>query len=110
MSKIVSTNNLNGKIIRDTDVYIVEDNTDLERMVLSKTTLHPGKETGGHSHEGVEELYFINQGSGNIQLNDSVHPISNGDIIIVQDGVFHKVFNTGTEDLIFVSVFETYKR
>ena len=29
-----------------------------------------------------------------------------GSIVLIPDGVFHKVFNTGLEDLVFVCVFD----
>lgn len=107
----VTTKNLNGEIIRDNDTYIVEDNTFLNNLTLSKTTLHPLMETTGHSHPGLEEVYFFKSGSGRIQLDDDFIGITEGDIILIGDGVFHKVYNDSVkEDLEFVCVFQKYER
>jgi len=99
-----------GKIIRDTEVYVVEDNRFLSNLCVSKTILHPGKETSGHSHPGLEEVYFFKSGTGIIQLDDEKIEVKSEDIILIPDGAFHKVFNTGNQDLVFVCVFQSYER
>jgi len=108
----VTTDNLLGNIIRDNDVYVVEDNRKLKNMVLSKTILHPNKQTSGHSHEGLEEIYFFKSGSGTMQLDEETFEVSSGDIVMIPDGAFHKVFNKSgsKQDLIFVCVFQSYDR
>lgn len=107
---IVTTENLEGVVIKDNDTYVLEDNNLLERMILSKTVLHRDKETGGHTHEGVEEIYFFKSGMGQIEIGDEIFPVTAGDIALIPDGKFHKVYNTGEQDLVFVSIFETYQR
>ena len=113
----VSISELGGKIIRDNETYVVEDNTFLNNLVLSKTTLHPGKETMGHSHPGLEEVYYFIKGKGKILLKtddeENMINVETGDIILISDGTFHKVYNTdeGVEDdLEFVCVFQKYER
>lgn len=113
----VSISELGGKIIRDNETYIVEDNTFLNNLVLSKTTLHPNKETMGHSHAGLEEIYFFIKGSGKMLLKTDTEEtklsVKSGDVVLIPDGAFHKVFNTDegvTEDLEFVCVFQKYER
>lgn len=107
---IVNINEIAGKIIRDTEVYQVEDNNYLEHLVLSKTTLHPDKETKGHSHPGKDEVYFFISGEGEIQINEEKKKVSSGDIVLIPHGAFHKVFNQGNKDLTFICVFEKYQR
>lgn len=114
----VNVNNIEGKIIRDNETYIVEDNNFLNNLVLSKTTLHPGKETSGHSHKGLEEVYYFIKGNGRMLLGteddysntEHYFPVSAGDVVLIPDGAFHKVFNESEEDLEFVCVFEKYER
>lgn len=108
----ITTEQMKGTVIRDTDVYVVEDNTHLNNLTVSKTILHPGKETSGHSHPGLEEVYFFKCGTGTMQLDDETFIVSAGDIILIPDGAFHKVFNnTGCKsDLVFVCVFQKYNR
>lgn len=106
----VNKNNINGTIIRDTEVYVVEDNTFLNNLTLSKTTLHPEKRTSGHSHSGLEEVYFFEKGKGVMQINEKYFEVEQGDIVLIPDGAFHKVYNDSDEDLEFVCVFQKYER
>jgi mannose-6-phosphate isomerase-like protein (cupin superfamily) len=108
----VDVDYLKGNIIRDNDVYVVEDNRFLKNLVLSKTTLHPNKETSGHSHPGLEEVYFFKSGRGTMQLDKKIIEVQSGDIVMIPDGEFHKVFNNSgsNQDLIFVCVFQSYER
>ncbi|MFY0656285.1 MAG: cupin domain-containing protein [Neptunomonas phycophila] len=107
---IVTFDQIKGSIIKDNDTYVLEDNTFLNNMVLSKTVLHRDQETGGHSHDGVEEMYFFMSGTGEIQIGENKSPVTSGSVALIPDGDFHKVFNTGDQDLVFISIFETYER
>jgi len=49
-------NNIDGEVVKDNETYLLKDNTSLNNLVVSSTTLHPGKSTRGHSHPGKEEL------------------------------------------------------
>jgi len=107
----VNISDIGGKIIRDTDVYQVIDNKFLNNMTLSKTILYPLERTGGHSHEGLEEVYFFQFGEGRMQLNDEFFPVKSGDIVLIPDGAYHRVYNDMTdEDLEFICVFQSYER
>lgn len=106
----VSVGNLGGEVIRNNETYIVEDNTCLSNLTLSKTTLHSGKCTTGHSHEGLEEVYFFKKGSGIMQLDENRFEVTEDSIVCIPSGAFHKVFNDSEEDLIFVCVFQKYDR
>ena len=113
----VTVKNIEGKIIRNNETYIVEDNTTLNNLVLSKTTLHPGKQTTGHSHAGLEEVYYFIEGFGEMLLKNETEEkrftVKGGDIVLIPDGDFHQVFNTSDwseDDLVFVCVFQKYER
>lgn len=98
---------VNGKIVKQDDRYIVEDNTTLKNLVLSSTRLHAGKETTGHNHSGQEEVYFFISGQGEMQLDDDKFPVEPGDIVLIKDGVFHKVYNlSDEEELYFICVLQ----
>ena len=46
------------------------------------------------------------KGSGRMELDDKVFDIKEGDLVLIEDGVFHRVHNTGTTDLYMVCVFD----
>jgi len=99
-------NNIDGQIVKDNETYILKDNTSLKNLVISSTTLHPGKSTRGHSHVGQEEVYMIMSGSGTMELDDKKIDIQGGEMVLIDDGVFHRVHNTADVDLYMVCIFD----
>lgn len=100
-------NDLDGTIVKSNETYVVVDNTVLDRLVVSKTTLYPGKETSGHSHDGQEEVYQFICGSGTMEVGLSRFPVCSGDVVLIPSGDFHKVWNSSTaDDLVFICVFD----
>jgi mannose-6-phosphate isomerase-like protein (cupin superfamily) len=99
-------NNIDGEVVKDNETYILKDNTSLNNFVISSTTLHVGKSTKGHSHAGKEEVYMIMTGNGKMDLDDKTILIEGGDMVLIEDGVFHKVHNLGEVDLYMVCIFD----
>jgi mannose-6-phosphate isomerase-like protein (cupin superfamily) len=99
-------NNIDGEVVKDNETYILKDNTSLKNFVISSTTLHSGKSTKGHNHVGKEEVYMIMSGSGKMDLDDKTIPIEGGDMVLIEDGVFHRVHNTCEGDLYMVCIFD----
>ena len=98
--------NIDGQIVKDNETYILKDNTSLKNLVISSTTLHPGKSTRGHSHSGQEEVYMIISGSGSMELDNKKIDIQGGEMVLIEDGVFHRVHNLGEVDLYMVCIFD----
>ena len=95
-----------SKVVHSNETYDVIDNTNLDKLIVSKTILHPGKETGGHNHSGQEEVYIFTSGEGSMIVGIELNDVKMGDIVLIPDGDFHKVWNEGDEDLIFICVFD----
>ena len=95
---------------RDTDVYTVNDNNFLSNLTVSETILHPNKNTSGHKHAGLDEVYIFTSGSGFIEIDDKKIDVCVGSIICVNGGEFHKVFNNSSCDLKFIAIFQKYNR
>ena len=97
---------IGGEIVKQDERYIVKDNKVLKNLVVSSTCLHGGKSTSGHSHPGQEEVYYFIYGAGEMELDDKLFPVQPGDIVLIEDGVFHRVHNTSSTELYFVCVFD----
>ncbi len=95
-----------SKVIHSNETYDVIDNTNLDKLIVSKTILHPGKKTGGHNHSGQEEVYIFMNGRGSMIVGSNTYIVKASDTILIPDGDFHQVWNTGEEDLIFICVFD----
>ena len=102
----ITIRDIGGELIKDTDVYELKDNTTLNNLVLSSTFLRANKSTSGHKHDGQEEVYFFIKGKGEMTIDDDRFPVKEGDAILIQDGEFHQVHNTGHLGLYFVCVFD----
>tara|TARA_B100000287_G_scaffold20421_1_gene20396 strand:+ start:312 stop:644 length:333 start_codon:yes stop_codon:yes gene_type:complete len=103
----IKLNKKDSKILKQNETYTLLDNTKLNNLVVSKTILHPKKNTTGHNHPGQEEVYHFISGTGYIILGDKQISVNAGDIVLIPDGYFHQVWNTSEiEDLIFVCVFD----
>ena len=103
----IRLDNKDSKIVKDNDTYRLIDNTSLNNLVVSKTILHPGKNTTGHNHPGQEEVYHFVSGEGYMEVGAETISVSQGSIVLIPDGHFHKVWNTNEiEDLVFVCVFD----
>jgi oxalate decarboxylase/phosphoglucose isomerase-like protein (cupin superfamily) len=109
---------ISGNEVKNTLDYVVTDNTDLKKMVVSSTRLFSKSHTRGHTHDKQEEVYMFVEGYGNIELGTSIiidseqtfrgiktHEVEPGTIVTIPAGTFHRVINTGDTDLYFVCVF-----
>ena len=57
-----------------------------------------------HVHEVAENIYYILQGRGIVELDGEKHLVEPHMVIHIPPGVHHGIFNTGLEDLVFVVV------
>ena len=109
--KLSGNFDVGGLLAKEDERYQVIDNTSLKNLVLSSTNLNPGHSTSGHKHTGQEEIYIFVRGSGEMILTypdkkENTFSVTKGDIVLIEDGVHHKVSNTSIEELYFVCVFD----
>lgn len=100
---------IGGEIVNDNETYLLRDNKNLQNLVLSSTLLYRNQSTRGHRHPGQEEIYFFVRGSGKMIVGDETSEpfiVSNGDIVLIPDGAFHRVINDGEMNLLFNCVFD----
>lgn len=97
-----------AKLVKKDDRYEVYDIA-MEHLVASITVLHPGKATTGHSHSDCEEVYYYARGTGEVLLGRNRHRVKAGDVLLIPMATFHRVYNTGEGDMVFLSVFEKYE-
>ena len=102
---------IGGEIVKDTDVYCIEDNNFLDNLTLSRTILKPGMMTIGHSHENEEEVYIFNEGSALIMIGDDFFHANPKDVFLIPKGKFHRVINKSEHNnCSFTCIFEKYDR
>ncbi len=77
-------------------------NSSIRNQSLAEARVRPGASTALHRHLKAEEIYFILQGRGLMQLADELEPVGPGDAVAIPPGVIHRITNTGTEELRFL--------
>ena len=105
-----------SKVVKSNETYDVIDNTNLDKLIVSKTVLHAGKETSGHNHSGQEEVYIFTKGRGKMIVGTETFIVTGenvnikSSVVLIPDGAFHKVWNTSpfvaNDDLEFICVFD----
>jgi putative monooxygenase len=78
------------------------------RLMVVHATLKPGTSPGeGAAHPvPYDEAYYVLQGQGRMEFGDEDEPYDVGPdtAIFIPAGVTHKITNTGTEDLEFLTL------
>jgi mannose-6-phosphate isomerase-like protein (cupin superfamily) len=98
---------IGGEVVKDNETYVLKDNKQLKNLVVSSTDLKPGMSTRGHTHAGQEEVYYFISGTGIMELDDKKFNVQGGDVVLIEDGVFHRVHNgSKSNHLYFVCVFD----
>jgi mannose-6-phosphate isomerase-like protein (cupin superfamily) len=59
----------------------------------------PGASEGLHYHTGVEEIYYVMDGGGQVRVNEETEPITKGDAVPIFFREPHSFTNNGSSDL-----------
>ncbi len=82
-----------GSEIRELLAY---RNSCIRNQSLAEARLKPGGSTTPHRHLKAEEIYYILEGLGSMQVGDEVQPVGPGDAIAIPPGSIHQITNRGT--------------
>lgn len=77
-------------------------NSPLIRHSLAEIRHPPGTASQEHLHLQAEEVYYVLEGSGEIQVDGRVFPLTRGDIVVIVPGQRHKVWQVGRGDLVLM--------
>jgi mannose-6-phosphate isomerase-like protein (cupin superfamily) len=66
---------------------------------LAEATLAPGQETMLHHHRVSEEIYFVLEGTGLMELDGERRHVAAGDAILIPSGAPHTLANDGDAPL-----------
>ena len=68
---------------------------------LAEASLAPGQATERHYHAETEEIYYVVEGSGEMELDGEGRPVSVGDAVLIPPGAWHQI-RAGDEQLRFL--------
>lgn len=63
----------------------------VENQSLAEATLEPGQATTRHYHAESEELYFLLEGSGEMEVAGELATVGSGDAILIPPGAWHQI-------------------
>jgi mannose-6-phosphate isomerase-like protein (cupin superfamily) len=88
------------------------ENSDFRQVVytgkhlqLVLMTLAPGDEIGSEVHDGIDQFFRFEEGSGVVAIDGVEHPVEDGSGVIVPSGARHNVRNTGDTPLKLYSIY-----
>jgi mannose-6-phosphate isomerase-like protein (cupin superfamily) len=73
-----------------------------ERQSLAEATLAPGQSTQRHYHGATEEIYFVLDGEGELEVDAERRRITSGDAVAIPPGTWHEIRATGDRPLRFL--------
>ena len=88
-----------GSEIRE---LLAHRNSCIRLQSLAEARLPPGKATTAHFHPATEEIYYILEGRGTVQIGDDRREVGVGDAIAIPPGQTHTIANTSSETLKFL--------
>ena len=66
-------------------------NAPVRNQSLAEATILPGGSTQRHRHPGTEELYYVTQGGGIMDIDGELRAVGLGDAILIPAGAAHKI-------------------
>ena len=85
-----------GSEIRELLAY---RNSCIQRQSLAEARVPVGGSTTPHYHPLTEEIYYILEGQGRMQVGDQTSDVGPGDAIAIPPGAIHQLTNIGAVTL-----------
>jgi mannose-6-phosphate isomerase-like protein (cupin superfamily) len=71
------------------------NNSKIKTISLAEATVYPGDTTEYHYHEKSDEIYFILQGTGILEIEGEKKKVRENDCILISSKNKHKIKNIG---------------
>ena len=70
----------------------------------SVVVVKPGNQTDPHSHDTLDELFYIIEGQASLLLNNHESIVNKGDYAYIPAGMMHTIKPTGSSELKFITI------
>lgn len=71
---------------------------------IAHAVVPAGEATLPHTLKKSTEIYYILEGTGQMQIGRESSPVRPGDLVLIPPGAVQHIQNTGTGDLVFLCV------
>jgi mannose-6-phosphate isomerase-like protein (cupin superfamily) len=83
----------------------ITENYSIENISIAQARVKPGITTLAHHLIGVNEIYLITSGEGQVEVGDlQTTKVTSGDLIVIPAGVSQRISNIGKTDLVFYCI------
>lgn len=89
--------------VRDLKCIYPETGFDAKTLCFGIVEVDPGHHSPLHQH-ACEEMYYVLEGTGEVEYDGELLPLSVGDAVLMRPDVRHRVFNRGDEPIRLVVV------
>ena len=85
---------------------LVMDRAEAETSEVFIVALAPGEAPPLHVHHDTEQIFFVMEGDGLLQIGESAerHPVQPGDVVRIPPHTYHRIFCDGDKPLRYLSV------
>lgn len=73
------------------DGSLIRELQHTQAQSLAEAKLEPGQVTERHYHRASEEIYFLLDGTGVLELDGQVRDVQPGDAVLIPPGVWHQI-------------------
>ena len=92
IEKVPSFTTKDGSEIRE---LLAHRNSCIRNQSLAEARVPAGSATAMHYHPQTEEIYYILEGHGRMQVDDQIRNVEPGDAIAIPPSSRHQITNTG---------------
>lgn len=85
-------------------LLITPDNHDTKRFDFRISSYQPKGYVAPHSHKIQEQIYYILEGEGLMEVDGERYVVKPHDHIFIPPGVEHAIYNSGLVDLVFLVI------
>ena len=75
-----------------------------DQLLLGLNAFEPGQEHSLHAHEGMDKIYFVLLGKGELLLAAGAESLEEGMVAIAPSGMPHGIRNSGDDRLVVMAV------
>ena len=85
---------------------LVMDRAEAETSEVFIVVLEPGEAPPLHVHHDTEQIFYVMEGNGLLQIGDhpECYPVKPGDVVHIPPHTYHRIFCDGDKPLRYLSV------
>jgi mannose-6-phosphate isomerase-like protein (cupin superfamily) len=99
IERVAAFTTKDGSEIRE---LLAHRNSVIRNQSLAEARVAPGAATAPHYHPLTEEIYYILEGQGRMQIDGESCDVAVGDAVAIPPGAVHTISNTGATVLKFL--------